>query len=121
MPRPQCPPRAQPGSGARRRRPRACHRAHRAARHRPAERGAASGARTVVGPESPSSAPMLLAKTEYSCRSTVRRPLMANGSIKKIVADRGFGFITGEDGKDYFFHRDGLSESIDFDRLVGGE
>ncbi len=46
---------------------------------------------------------------------------MASGSVKKVVADRGFGFITGEDGKDYFFHRDGLNESIDFDRLVGGE
>ena len=46
---------------------------------------------------------------------------MATGTIKKIVADRGFGFITGEDGKDYFFHRDGLTESIDFDRLSGGE
>jgi CspA family cold shock protein len=46
---------------------------------------------------------------------------MATGTIKKIVADRGFGFITGEDGKDYFFHRDGLDSSIDFDRLVGGE
>ena len=46
---------------------------------------------------------------------------MASGTIKKVVADRGFGFITGEDGKDYFFHRDGLSESIDFDRLVCGE
>jgi hypothetical protein len=23
--------------------------------------------------------------------------------------------------KDYFFHRDGLSDSVDFDRLVGGE
>ena len=46
---------------------------------------------------------------------------MANGSIKKVVADRGFGFITGEDGKDYFFHRDGLSASMDFDRVVGGE
>jgi len=46
---------------------------------------------------------------------------MATGTIRKIVADRGFGFITGEDGKDYFFHRDGLDSSIDFDRLVGGE
>jgi CspA family cold shock protein len=46
---------------------------------------------------------------------------MATGTIKKIVADRGFGFITGEDGKDYFFHRDGLDSSLDFDRLVGGE
>ncbi|HSG86966.1 MAG TPA: cold shock domain-containing protein [Candidatus Limnocylindrales bacterium] len=46
---------------------------------------------------------------------------MATGTIKKVVADRGFGFITAEDGKDYFFHRDGLDSSIDFDRLVGGE
>jgi len=46
---------------------------------------------------------------------------MATGTIKKVVADRGFGFITAEDGKDYFFHRDGLERSLDFDRLVGGE
>jgi len=46
---------------------------------------------------------------------------MANGTIKKIVADRGFGFITGEDGKDYFFHRDSLVAPLSFDRLNGGE
>ena len=46
---------------------------------------------------------------------------MASGTVKKVVADRGFGFITGEDGKDYFFHRDGLASSLDFDRLGGGE
>jgi CspA family cold shock protein len=46
---------------------------------------------------------------------------MATGTIKKLVADRGFGFITAEDAKDYFFHRDGLDSSLDFDRLVGGE
>ena len=46
---------------------------------------------------------------------------MSSGTIKKVVADRGFGFITAEDGKDYFFHRDGLQASLDFDRLVGGE
>ncbi len=46
---------------------------------------------------------------------------MATGTIKKVVSDRGFGFITAEDGKDYFFHRDGLDRALDFDRLVGGE
>jgi cold shock protein len=46
---------------------------------------------------------------------------VATGTIKKIVSDRGFGFITAEDGKDYFFHRDGLTASLDFDRLNGGE
>jgi CspA family cold shock protein len=43
------------------------------------------------------------------------------GSIKKVVADRGFGFIVAEDAKEYFFHRSGLDPSLDFDRLVGGE
>ena len=46
---------------------------------------------------------------------------MATGTVKKLVSDRGFGFITAEDGKDYFFQRDGLDSSLDFDRLVGGE
>jgi CspA family cold shock protein len=46
---------------------------------------------------------------------------VATGTIKKIVADRGFGFITGEDGKDYFFHRDALEASLVFERLVGDE
>jgi cold shock protein len=46
---------------------------------------------------------------------------VATGTIKKVVADRGFGFIAAEDNKEYFFHRGGLDSSIDFDRLVGGE
>lgn len=46
---------------------------------------------------------------------------MAVGTIKKVVADRGFGFITADDGKEYFFHRSGLGSSLDFDRLAGGE
>ena len=46
---------------------------------------------------------------------------MTTGTIKKVVSDRGFGFISGEDGKDYFFHRDGLTSTLNFDRLVGGE
>jgi CspA family cold shock protein len=46
---------------------------------------------------------------------------VTTGTIKKLVSDRGFGFITAENGKDYFFHRDGLAPSLDYDRLVGGE
>jgi CspA family cold shock protein len=47
--------------------------------------------------------------------------LMTTGTIKKVVADRGFGFITAEDAKEYFFHRGSLDPTIDFDRLTGGE
>jgi CspA family cold shock protein len=46
---------------------------------------------------------------------------VTTGTIKKVVSDRGFGFITTEDKKDYFFHRNALDSSLDFDRLVGGE
>jgi CspA family cold shock protein len=41
------------------------------------------------------------------------------GTIKKLVSDRGFGFIAAEDGKEYFFHRSGTES--DFDSLMGGE
>ena len=46
---------------------------------------------------------------------------MTTGTIKKVVAERGFGFIAAEDTKEYFFHRNSLDSSLDFDRLVGGE
>lgn len=43
---------------------------------------------------------------------------MQNGTIKKVVSDRGFGFIKADDGQEYFFHR---SSVTDFDSLRGGE
>jgi len=63
---------------------------------------------------------------ERTVRSAVRvrealEVLMTTGTIKKVVADRGFGFISAEDAKEYFFHRGALDSSLDFDRLVGGE
>ena len=46
---------------------------------------------------------------------------MATGTVKKVVADRGFGFITSDDGKDYFFHRSVVAPPLDFEQLAGGE
>lgn len=62
----------------------------------------------------------LTARSQSDLREDVE-VIVTTGTIKKVVADRGFGFITAEDGKDYFFHRDALQSSLDFDRLVGGE
>jgi cold shock protein len=46
--------------------------------------------------------------------------MASNGTINRIVSDRGFGFIRGEDEKEYFFHRSSV-EGLDFDRLAPGE
>jgi CspA family cold shock protein len=43
---------------------------------------------------------------------------MATGTVKRVVPDRGFGFIEDSSGTEYFFHR---SVVADFDSLRGGE
>lgn len=43
------------------------------------------------------------------------------GTIKTIIADKNFGFITPEDGsKDVFFHATGL-QGIEFAQLKSGD
>jgi CspA family cold shock protein len=44
----------------------------------------------------------------------------SRGRIKKMVRDRGFGFIRGDDGKEVFFHRSGLN-GADYDALSEGD
>ena len=43
---------------------------------------------------------------------------MHKGKIKKLVSDRGFGFIADTDGKEVFFHQSSLV-GITFDALKG--
>ena len=43
------------------------------------------------------------------------------GTVKKVVADRGFGFITAEDGEEYFFHRSALDGTLSFENLAVDE
>lgn len=49
---------------------------------------------------------------------------MAEGTIKRLVSDRGFGFIVPEgenaDGKDLFFHRSDLRE-VNYEALREGQ
>jgi CspA family cold shock protein len=46
---------------------------------------------------------------------------VAAGTIKKVASDRGFGFIKGDDGQEYFFHRSAVDPALTFERLAGGE
>ncbi|MCR4301835.1 MAG: cold shock domain-containing protein [Sulfuricaulis sp.] len=42
-----------------------------------------------------------------------------NGVIKKLVKDKRFGFIKGEDGKEYFFHQSVL-KNVRYEELEEG-
>jgi CspA family cold shock protein len=42
------------------------------------------------------------------------------GRIKKIIPDRGFGFVRADDGAEAFFHRTEVT-LVDFDSLEEGE
>ena len=37
---------------------------------------------------------------------------MKSGTVKEYDRDRGFGFVTGDDGEDYFLHVSGLREHL---------
>jgi CspA family cold shock protein len=45
---------------------------------------------------------------------------MARGTVKRLVRERGFGFIMGEDGVELFFHRSALQGNA-FDTLTEGQ
>ena len=42
------------------------------------------------------------------------------GKIERIVEEKGLGFIAGDDGQDYVFHRSALLEGEPFDQLLQG-
>ena len=42
------------------------------------------------------------------------------GRVKKLVPERGFGFVRGDDGKEVFFHRSGLGPN-EYDSLSEGD
>ena len=44
-----------------------------------------------------------------------------NGKIKNVNADKGFGFILGDDGVEYFFHRSALVDGDIMDMERGKE
>ena len=43
-----------------------------------------------------------------------------NGTIKRIVSDKGFGFIAAGDGTEYFFHQSACRD-VPFSQLREGQ
>ena len=42
------------------------------------------------------------------------------GTIAKVISDKGFGFIQGEDGQEYFMHRSAVRDGSVFEQLREG-
>jgi cold shock CspA family protein len=42
------------------------------------------------------------------------------GKIARIMLEKGFGFIAGQDGSDYFFHRSAVTGGTLFEQLRDG-
>ena len=45
---------------------------------------------------------------------------MPQGKIKRLVSDRGFGFVENEDGSDLFFHHSEVKDTT-FEQLHEGQ
>ena len=45
---------------------------------------------------------------------------MPKGTIRRLIGDRGYGFIKAEEEEDLFFHRNELEE-VDYDSLTEGK
>lgn len=45
---------------------------------------------------------------------------MFKGTVKRIFREKGFGFISAEDGREIFFHRSEL-QNMDMDNLQEGD
>lgn len=45
-----------------------------------------------------------MGKSTYSNFKKGLDPFFMKGTVKMFNKEKGFGFITGEDGQDYFFH-----------------
>jgi CspA family cold shock protein len=43
-----------------------------------------------------------------------------SGTIKRIVSDKGFGFVAASDGTEYFFHNSAC-QGVRFDELREGQ
>jgi cold shock CspA family protein len=49
----------------------------------------------------------------------IQRRMAMQGTVDRVVADEGFGFIIGPNGEEYFFHRTAL-KGVDWEELGPG-
>jgi CspA family cold shock protein len=51
-------------------------------------------------------------------RRASSQEVIVKGTVRRVIPDRGFGFVAGVDGTEFFFHRTAAPE---FDSLAAGD
>ena len=59
------------------------------------------------------------ARTQTRAEETEPTGQSRQGTVARLVPDRGFGFIAADDGEEFFFHRNAL-QGLRFEELVPG-
>jgi CspA family cold shock protein len=62
----------------------------------------------------------LISRLDGNVPLDAKETRMPNGTIKRLVRDRGFGFIRDDGGQEFFFHRSSVQEGA-FDQLNEGQ
>jgi|YelNatPaOPRAMG01_1025707.scaffolds.fasta_scaffold35752_2 cold shock CspA family protein len=60
------------------------------------------------------------APTPSDAEPCIKPGTILTGIVRKKMADRGFGFVQTDDGKEYFFHITDLSPGLEFDQIEEG-
>src|SRR5947209_2083262 len=70
----------------------------------------------------PPTRPAILPERDFAIAWTIEETAMPamNGTIKRLVSDKGFGFILASDGNEYFFHNSACADTR-FDDLREGQ
>ncbi len=87
------------------------------------ENAPSGGVPGAVAPAAPGigGVPLLPAANGSGAGPAVLAGMTRTGVVKRRIADRGFGFIEAEDGRDYFFHLTDLQPGLYFDDIVEGQ
>src|ERR1051326_8506514 len=63
-----------------------------------------------------------LCKTGYLDLNSAQREADMTGTVKKVMRQKGFGFITPDDGSDdVFFHRGSMAPRVQFEDINEGD
>ena len=65
--------------------------------------------------------PTKSSKTPLTARDDTPTGPRLTGTVDRVFADKGFSFVLGSDGQDYFLHKSAMVDMYEFDTLAKGD